>query len=98
MPEKKVFTCPSREEILKSIESLMRERGFDDPISESSKLEVNLGLDSLGRIELFMGLEEIYDLDITDSDIDPFGGGITIGNVINIVIADIEKKNQKPLP
>lgn len=42
------------------------EKSLGKPVAMSDHLELDLGIDSLGKIELFMGLQEKLNLDITE--------------------------------
>ena len=79
MPEK-------REEILEVIKQHLAERGIEaEQISEGSHLAKDLGLDSLDTVEMTLGLEERFNIEIPDSELENVG---TVGDAVNL----IEKK------
>ncbi len=75
-----------REEILEAIKGHLGERGIDaNDVSESSDLAKDLGLDSLDTVELTLGLEERFGIEIPDTELE---GVATVGDAVTL----IEKK------
>jgi acyl carrier protein len=75
-----------REEILTAIQEHLAERGIDaTDVSEGSDLSKDLGLDSLDTVELTLGLEERFGIDIPDTELE---GVSTVGDAVTL----IEKK------
>ena len=52
----------------KVVEFLKKERNIKKTVSPNDNLELDLGIDSLGRVELTAGLEKIFNVDILDKD------------------------------
>lgn len=75
-----------REEILGVIKEHLSERGIEaDQVTEQSHLAKDLGLDSLDTVEMTLGLEERFNIEIPDSELEDVG---TVGDAISL----IEKK------
>lgn len=75
-----------RSEILGVIVSHLEGRGIEVAgVSETTDLVDELGLDSLDTVELTLGLEEAFGVEIPDSDLEDVR---TVGDVIDL----IEKK------
>jgi acyl carrier protein len=75
-----------RTEILQVIVSHLQGRGIQtDGVDEATDLVDELGLDSLDTVELTLGLEEAFGVEIPDSDLEDVR---TVGDVIDL----IEKK------
>ena len=75
-----------REEILAAIQEHLAERGIDaTEVSEASDLSNDLGLDSLDTVELTLGLEERFGIEIPDTELE---GVSTVGEAVTL----IEKK------
>jgi acyl carrier protein len=75
-----------REEILTAIQEHLAERGIDaTDVSESSDLAKDLGLDSLDTVELTLGLEERFGIEIPDTELEDVS---TVGDAVTL----IEKK------
>lgn len=58
-----------------------------DAVTESAGFIDDLGSDSLDVVEITMGLEEEFDIEITDDDWEPI---ITIGDAVNFVSKRVE--------
>lgn len=60
----------SKEEILAKIKALVSEQlgVSEDKVVPSAHYINDLGADSLGSVELFMSIEEAFDLDIPDEE------------------------------
>jgi acyl carrier protein len=75
-----------REEILEAIKEHLTQRGIEaGDVSESSDLSKDLGLDSLDTVELTLGLEERFGIEIPDTELE---GVATVGDAVTL----IEKK------
>ena len=75
-----------REEILTAIQEHLAERGIDaTDVSENSDLAKDLGLDSLDTVELTLGLEERFGIEIPDTELEDVS---TVGDAVTL----IEKK------
>lgn len=74
------FREDSPEEIRRGIEAILRKHsGYDGPYADSTSIMDDLCLDSLDRVEIAMLVEEEFNLDIPDSDVErsemgTFGG------------------------
>jgi acyl carrier protein len=75
-----------REEILSAIKEHLAERGIEaTDVSETSDLANDLGLDSLDTVEMTLGLEERFGIEIPDTELE---GVTTVGDAVSL----IEKK------
>ncbi len=75
-----------RDEVLDAIREHLTQRGIEaDEISEQSHLVNDLGLDSLDTVELTLGLEERFGIEIPDTELEGVG---TVGEAATL----IEKK------
>lgn len=53
------------------VNEILKEKSFCDNITPKLKLNEDLGLDSLNIVELMVELEERFDIEIDESDLDP---------------------------
>ena len=53
------------------INSILTEKRFSDTITADMKLSEDLGFDSLSLVELIVDLEDRFDIEIDESDLDP---------------------------
>jgi acyl carrier protein len=75
-----------RAEILDAIKDHLAQRGIEaSEVSEQSDLANDLGLDSLDTVELTLGLEERFNIEIPDTELE---GVATVGDAVTL----IEKK------
>lgn len=75
-----------REEILEAIREHLSQRGIEaTDVSYQSDLVNDLGLDSLDTVELTLGLEERFGIEIPDTEIEDVS---TVGDAVTL----IEKK------
>jgi acyl carrier protein len=75
-----------RTEVLEAIKEHLGERGIDTAgVSEDSDLAKDLGLDSLDTVEMTLGLEERFGIEIPDTELE---GVTTVGDAVTL----IEKK------
>jgi acyl carrier protein len=75
-----------REEVLDAIKEHLSQRGIEaTEVSEQSDLQKDLGLDSLDTVELTLGLEERFGIEIPDTELEGVG---TVGDAVTL----IEKK------
>jgi acyl carrier protein len=75
-----------RQEILTAIKEHLGERGIEaTDVSEGSDLAKDLGLDSLDTVELTLGLEERFGIEIPDTELEDV---TTVGDAVTL----IEKK------
>ena len=73
-------------EVLDAMKERLAERGIEgDDVKMESKLSDDLGLDSLDTVEVTLGLEEKFGIDIDDSELEDVE---TVGDAVNL----IEKK------
>jgi acyl carrier protein len=75
-----------REEVLDAIKEHLGQRGIDaSDVTEDSHLVNDLGLDSLDTVELTLGLEEKFGIEIPDTELENVA---TVGDAATL----IEKK------
>ena len=53
------------------VNEILKEKSFCDEITSELKLREDLGLDSLNMVELMVGLEDKFNIEIEESDLDP---------------------------
>lgn len=53
------------------INAIITEKRFSDTIAADMKLSEDLGFDSLSLVELIVDLEDRFDIEIDESDLDP---------------------------
>ena len=53
------------------VNEILKEKSFCDDITAELKLNEDLGLDSLNMVELMVELEECFNIEIDESDLDP---------------------------
>ena len=56
----------SREKIAKRVLKVVRDESGTDNVSEESRFIEDLGLDSMDTVEIVMGVEEEFDIEIHD--------------------------------
>lgn len=83
----------SREEILQRVhkvaKDLLDKFPIDKVITEDMSLMDDLGLDSLDKIEIWLGVEEEFLIDIPDDEVKKIN---TVGDMVNLVIKYLELK------
>lgn len=55
----------------KLVDEILKEKSFCEIIMPDLKLNEDLGLDSLNMVELMVELEEQFNIEIEESDLDP---------------------------
>ena len=66
------------------INSILTEKRFFDTIAADMKLSEDLGFDSLSLVELIVDLEDRFNIEIDESDLDP-GQLKTVGQIYTLV-------------
>jgi len=74
-----------KDEVIKAIQDVLS-LGRDHLTEENQNLEQDLGADSLDSIEVVMHLEEVFNIEIPDSEI---SGKETVGDIIKLVESKI---------
>ena len=64
--------------------SILKEKRFSDTITSDMKLSEDLGFDSLSLVELIVDLEDRFDIEIDESDLDP-SQLKTVGQIYSLV-------------
>lgn len=72
------------------VNEILKEKSFCDDITAELKLNKDLGLDSLNMVELMVELEERFDIEIDESDLDP-AALQTVEQVYALVAKYVEK-------
>ena len=57
-----------------------------DQVTESARFKEDLDADSLDLVELVMGLEERFDIEVPEDDLD---GVTTVGQAVDLVLAKV---------
>lgn len=66
------------------INSILTEKRFSYTITSDMKLSEDLGFDSLSLVELIVDLEDRFDIEIDESDLDP-SQLKTVGQIYSLV-------------
>lgn len=83
VPER-ILEDPAKKEVLRILEEIT---GLDRPISLDDHLEVDLGLDSLGRIELVGRLEEMTGREVPDEELESVR---TVADLLAMVSGEVK--------
>ena len=77
-----------RAEALSTIKEVAAEVLSVDPeqVTEAARFKEDLDADSLDLVELVMGLEERFDIEVPEDDLD---GVTTIGQAVDLVLAKV---------
>lgn len=73
------------------INSILIEKRFSNTITSDMKLNEDLGFDSLSLVELIVDLEDRFDIEIDESDLDP-GQLKTVGQIYSLVDKYLEER------
>lgn len=73
------------------INSILAEKKFSDVITPDMSLSEDLGFDSLSLVELIVDLENRFDIEIDESDLDP-GHIKTVGQIYLLVDKYLEEE------
>lgn len=74
-----------KKEVLEAIKQELSSRGHEvDGLTESTKLQEDLDLDSLDAVELVSSLEEKFNVEIPDDELDDV---LTVGDTVELVQA-----------
>ena len=68
------------------VDKIIKEKSFFEDITPSLKLVEDLGLDSLNIVELIVELEELFNIEIDESELDP----VTL-QTVNQIYSLVEK-------
>lgn len=66
------------------VDSLIVEKRFSETITSEMSLENDLGFDSLSLVELIVSLEDRFNIEINESDLNP-STLKTVGNIYSLV-------------
>lgn len=79
-----------RSEILQGIRDHLVGRGLDgDKITEQAELARDLDLDSLDTVELTLGMEKVFEVEIPDSELEDL---TTVGDAIDLIAAKVAER------
>lgn len=73
---------------------ILKELSGVDTIEESDSLLADIGLDSLGLVTLLVELEEAFQIELEESDLNPFDL-IYVADVANLIRRYVEEPNEK---
>ncbi len=78
----------NREEALETIQQVAAEVLSVDSgiVTESARFKEDLDADSLDLVELVMGLEERFDIEVPEEDLE---GVTTVGQAVDLVLAKV---------
>ena len=66
------------------INEILNEKFFCEEIAEDQSLKSDLGMDSLNVVELIVELEEVFGIEIDESDLDP-AELQTVGQIYSLI-------------
>jgi len=61
-----------------------------DQVTETARFKEDLDADSLDLVELVMGLEERFDIEVPEDDLE---GVTTVGQAVDLVMAKVDAKS-----
>ena len=73
------------------INTILTEKRFSDTITSDMNLSEDLGFDSLSLVELIVDLEDRFDIEIDESDLDP-GLIKTVGQIYTLIDKYLEAR------
>jgi acyl carrier protein len=78
----------NREEALSTIQQVAAEvlSVESDAVTEGARFKEDLDADSLDLVELVMGLEERFDIEVPEEDLE---GVTTVGQAVDLVLAKV---------
>lgn len=76
----------TREDVLKKLKEIMEERTGINEFKEEDRFIDDLGLDSLGIMDVVAGIEEEFDISVPDEDI---GKITTIKSAIDYIVEKV---------
>lgn len=79
--------------ILVSVKKILLEKLGCREVEDSSKLQDDLGMDSLDGIELIMTFENKFGFDIPDEDADALGNNTTPMDISRYIMKRLKNKN-----
>lgn len=79
-------------DIKQKVFDVIKQLSFSEQISESSRLQEDIGLDSLNMVNLLLELEEAFDIILDESSMNPFDLN-TVYDVISLVSKYCGDKN-----
>lgn len=77
----------TREEIMEKFKSIFEERTGINEFKEEDKFIDDLGLDSLGIMDVVAGIEEEFDISVPDEDIEKL---TTIKSAIDYILEKVK--------
>jgi len=80
----------SREKIAKRVLKVVRDESGTDNVSEESWFIEDLGLDSMDTVEIVMGVEEEFDIEIHDDEVEDIE---TVGQLVDLVVRLTETRS-----
>lgn len=82
-------TAVSKDDVVEALRELLGEFEVEpDDVSAEAEFEA-LGLDSLDLVELSVKVEDAYEIDISEEDLEPVR---TVGDAADVVIQKVEAK------
>lgn len=76
-------------EVKKKVDNMIIEMlGDDKPLERDTKIEADLGADSLDMVELVMAAEEEFDIEISDEDAEKLK---TVGDIYDYIDKRLKK-------
>lgn len=82
-------TAVSREDVVETLRELLGEFEVEpDDVTPEAEFEA-LGLDSLDLVEMSVKVEDAYEIDISEEDLEPVR---TVGDAADVVVKKVEAK------
>ena len=79
--------------ISEKVIEILKELNAFEAVDENSSLTLDVGLDSLGMVTMLVTIEDSFQIELDESDMNPFELQ-TIGDVIHLVSKYLEGKDE----
>ncbi len=71
-------------QIEESVKSILSELSGEENIQNEATLQDDLAMDSLSMVSLLIGIEDVFEIELNEADMNPFALG-TVQDVVNLV-------------
>lgn len=76
------------------VEAILKELSGNEAISLESSLEKDLALDSISMVTLMIELEDEFEIQFDESDLNPFDL-VSVSDVVDLVRKYVEEENEE---
>ena len=70
--------------IEESVKSILKELSGEENIKNEAMLQDDLAMDSLSMVSLLIGIEDVFEIELNEADMNPFALG-TVQDVVDLV-------------